>query len=63
MKMAEQWHGSDVKDSSAFLETQGVWLNFNLARLRAATDYQQYKARLERIVGGRIPAAKTEDER
>ena len=55
MDVAEQWHDGDVKDVSGFLETQGVWLNFNLARLRAVTDYQQYVARLERLVGGPLP--------
>ena len=37
-----------------FLETQSVWLNFNLARLRAIADYQQNVARLEKLVGGKI---------
>lgn len=51
MEIAETWERDDVKDISGFLETQSVWLNFNLARLRAVTDYLQYQARLERLVG------------
>ena len=57
MEVAEQWHDGDAQDVSGFLETQSVWLNFNLARLRAVTDYQQYLARLERLVGGPLPRA------
>jgi outer membrane protein TolC len=62
MEVAEQWHDGAVQDVSGFLETQSVWLNFNLARLRAATDYQQYLARLERLVGGSLPRAQTGKE-
>jgi outer membrane protein TolC len=51
MEAAEQWHDRETADIAGFLETQGVWLNFNLARLRAVTDYQQYSARLERLLG------------
>ena len=57
MEVAEQWHDGEGMEISGFLETQGVWLNFNLARLRAVTDYQQYLARLERLVGGPLPTA------
>ncbi len=57
MEVAEQVSEGKEGDLSGFLETQGVWLNFNLARLRAVTDYQQYKARLERLLGGAVPAA------
>ena len=62
MEVAEQWHDGEVNDVSGFLETQGVWLNFNLARLRAVTDYQQYLARLERLVGGSLRQAQAEKE-
>jgi outer membrane protein TolC len=52
MDAAQQWHQEEnVTDISGFLETQGVWLNFRLARLRAATDYLQYVARIERLMG------------
>lgn len=54
MSLAEPLQKQQVQDFSAFLDTQGVWLNFNLARLRAATDYQQYLARLEQVVGGSL---------
>ena len=62
MEVAEQWHDGEVKDVSGLLETQGVWLNFNLARLRAVTDYQQYLAKLERVVGGPLPEAQAAKE-
>ena len=54
MEVAETWHQEGTKSIAGFLETQSVWLNFNLARLRAMTDYQQHLARLERLVGGSI---------
>ena len=54
IEIAETWHQEGAKSISGFLETQSVWLNFNLARLRAMTDYQQNLARLERLVGGSI---------
>ncbi len=54
MEIAEIWQRDNVKDISGFLETQSVWLNFNLARLRALTDYLQYQARMERMVGGSL---------
>ena len=52
--LAESWHQEGTKSIAGFLETQSVWLNFNLARLRAITDYQQNVARLERLIGGSI---------
>jgi len=55
MEAAEQLNDGETKSVSGFLETQGVWLNFSLARLRAVTDYHQYVARLERLTGGRLP--------
>ncbi len=51
MSIAEKWDVDGRKDVSSFLETQSVWLNFNLARLRAQTDYQQALAAIERVVG------------
>ena len=54
MEVAETWHQEGTKSIAGFLETQSVWLNFNLARLRAITDYQQNLARLERLIGGSI---------
>ena len=54
IEVAETWHQEGPKSIAGFLETQSVWLNFNLARLRAITDYQQNVARLEKLVGGRI---------
>ena len=54
IEVAETWHQEGPKSISGFLETQSVWLNFNLARLRAIADYQQNVARLEKLVGGKI---------
>ena len=54
IEVAETWHQEGPKSIAGFLETQGVWLNFNLARSRAIADYQQNLARLEQLVGGKI---------
>ena len=54
IEVAETWHQEGPKSIAGFLETQSVWLNFNLARLRAVADYQQNVARLEKLVGGKI---------
>ena len=54
IEVAETWHQEGPKSIAGFLETQSVWLNFNLARLRAIADYQQNMTRLEKLVGGRI---------
>ena len=54
MEVAETWHQEGTKSIAGFLETQSVWLNFNLARVRAIADYQQNLARLEGLVGGSV---------
>ncbi len=54
VEVAETWHQEGPKSIAGFLETQSVWLNFNLARLRAIADYHQNVARLEQLVGGKI---------
>ena len=54
IEIAETWHQEGPKSIAGFLETQSVWLNFNLARLRAIADYQQNLAWLEKLVGGKI---------
>ena len=54
IEVAETWHQEGPKSIIGFLETQSVWLNFNLARLRAIADYQQNVTRLEQLVGGKI---------
>ena len=59
IEVAETWHQEGPKSITGFLETQSVWLNFNLARLRAIADYQQNIARLEQIVGGKIDDSHT----
>ena len=60
IEVAEEWHQEGPKSIAGFLETQGVWLNFNLARLRAIADYQQNVARLEQLVGGKIDDLRSE---
>lgn len=60
IEVAEEWHQEGPKSIAGFLETQSVWLNFNLARLRAIADYQQNVARLEQLVGGKIDALRPE---
>ena len=60
IEVAETWHQEGTPKSIAgLLETQSVWLNFNLARVRAIADYQQNLAKLEQLVGGSLasPAA------
>ena len=59
IEVAETWHQEGPKSITGFLETQSVWLNFNLARLRAIADYQQNVARLEQLVGGKIDDSHT----
>ena len=59
IELAETWHQEGPKSIAGFLETQSVWLNFNLARLRAIADYQQSVARLEQLVGGKIDDSPT----
>ena len=59
IELAETWHQEGPKSIAGFLETQSVWLNFNLARLRAMADYQQNVARLEQLVGGKIDDSPT----
>ena len=63
MAEAEVWTESDPKSVSAFLETQSVWLNFNLARLRAMADHRQSVALLERIVGVSLDRPTGEEKR
>ena len=60
VEVAETWHQEGPKSIAGFLETQSVWLNFNLARLRAIADYQQNVVRLEQLVGGKIDDSQIE---
>ncbi len=55
IEIAETWHQEDnPKSIAGLLETQSVWLNFNLARVRAIADYQQNLTKLEQLVGGSL---------
>ncbi len=51
METAETWYKEKKGSFSGLLETQSVWLNFNLALSRAKTDYNQRMAQLEKLVG------------
>ncbi|RMD75427.1 MAG: TolC family protein [Lentisphaerae bacterium] len=57
MEVAQQWQTDRTRNFSGFLETQSVWLNFQMARLRAATDYLKAQAMLEQITGGTLSEA------
>lgn len=48
---AEQRYREKVSNFAAVLETTSVWFNFQLAYWRALVDYNQARARMERLVG------------
>lgn len=54
MEISETWQREGKGSFTGFLETQSVWLNFNLAWQRAMTDYRQSLARLEQLAGGTL---------
>ena len=55
IEIAETWHQKgEPKSIAGLLETQSVWLNFNLARARDIADYKQNLARLEQLIGGSL---------
>ena len=54
MQIAEEWNRGGMESVSETLEVQSVWLNFNLARLRAQMDYAQAYVQLERLAGGSL---------
>ncbi len=54
LQTAEEWNRTKQGSISEVLEVQSVWLNFNLAWLRARTDYAKFFAELERIAGGSL---------
>ncbi len=54
MEIAETWYKEKKGSFSGLLESQSVWLNFNLARERALADYHQRLAELERLTGGHL---------
>ncbi len=54
MQIAEEWNRNQQGSISEILEVQSVWLNFNLAWLRARIDYAQSWVRLERLAGGSL---------
>ncbi len=54
LETAETWYKEKKGSFSGLLETQSVWLNFNLALQRAVTDYYQRIAQLEQLVGASL---------
>ena len=61
IEISETWHQEGKPKSIAgLLETQSVWLNFNLARARAIADYLQNLAKLEKLIGGSLAFASAE---
>ena len=60
MQIAEEWNRTQKGSLSEILEVQSVWLNFNLAWLRAQTDYAQNLAQLERLLGGSLTSEEME---
>ena len=59
IEIAETWHQEgNPKSIAGLLETQSVWLNFDLARARAIADYQQNLTKLEQLVGGSLEDGK-----
>ena len=59
METAETWFKTRKGSFSGLLETQAVWLNFNLALQRALADYHQRLALLERVVGTALPPGRS----
>ena len=51
MAKAKEWYEQKNSSFSQLLETQSVWLNFNLAYHRAAADYNKYAVRLQNLLG------------
>ncbi len=58
METAETWFKTRKGSFSGLLETQAVWLNFNLALQRALADYHQRIALMERVVGTGLPLSR-----
>jgi outer membrane protein TolC len=51
MEKAEEWYKQKNSSFAQLLETQSVWLNFNLAYQRAVADYNKYAIRLQNLLG------------
>lgn len=55
LELSETWYNSEQASFSEMLEVQAVWLNFELARVRARTDLAQNIAKLEQVLGTSLP--------
>ena len=60
MEAAESWFKTGKGSFAGLLETQAVWLNFNLAWQRALADYYQRIALLEQVVGATLSLGQNE---
>ncbi len=54
MQIAEEWNRNRQGSVSEVLEVQSVWLNFNLAWLRARIDFAKSLTELEQLAGGSL---------
>ena len=63
IEISETWHqAGEPKSIAGLLETQSVWLNFNLARARAIADYMQNLVKLEQLAGGSLTTENVDTE-
>jgi outer membrane protein TolC len=60
--IAEIWYREGQASFSDFVETQGVYYNFQLSLARASADYGKVLAALEQLVGQAITKASGEGE-
>ncbi|MBI5185099.1 MAG: TolC family protein [Nitrospinae bacterium] len=63
METAEAWYKDKKGSFSGLLETQSVWLNFNLAQQRVLADFHQGIARMEKLVGVSLDADSIKEPR
>jgi outer membrane protein TolC len=54
MEIAETWYKEGEGSFSGLLETQSIWLNFQLAYYRAVSDYLKYIADMEMVTGRKL---------
>ena len=63
LDVAETWYKQKKGSFAGLLEARSVWLNFNLAYERALTDYFQYIAKLEKLIGVNLETTKNKENR
>ncbi|MFB0519393.1 MAG: TolC family protein, partial [Acidobacteriota bacterium] len=60
LRVSEEGYRADQVDFLNLIDSQRMLLHFQLAYERALTDLQQNLARLEEIVGGKLPGEKSQ---